>query len=68
MKTKRATKKDFEFLRKHYGSHVAVAKKLHIADDYYRRVRNNPEQFKGSETLHEFIKTLAKQLKGIKDD
>jgi hypothetical protein len=33
-------KRDFEYLRKHYGSHTAVAKELGISQRAYRYYRN----------------------------
>jgi len=64
----RAREEDFEFLRKHYGSHMSVARKLKIAPDYYRRVRNQSGKFGGSGQLHGYILTLVKQIKGIQHD
>jgi imidazoleglycerol phosphate synthase glutamine amidotransferase subunit HisH len=58
-----AMKKDFKLLKKHYGSHVAVAKELGVSATHYRRLRN---QNIGSQMLRKFITMKANEIRQIK--
>jgi len=53
-------KKDFKLLRKHYGSHVAVAKEIGITPEHYRRLRNHNI---GSQMLRKFIAMKANEIR-----
>jgi hypothetical protein len=52
--------KDIKYLKKHYGSHRAVAKILGIHETHYRKVRNLD---KGSHILKELIHMKANDIR-----
>lgn len=53
-------KKEFEYLKKEFGSHVAVAKEIGISPEHYRRFRN---QDIGSKLLRNFIRMKVNEIK-----
>ena len=53
----------YEMLRKKYGTHTAVAKRLGITQNYYRRIRNQPDYFHPSVALRNLIVTLVSRIK-----
>jgi len=56
-------KKDFELLRKFYGSHVAVAREIGISPEHYRRLRN---QDIGGVMLRRFVVMKANEIRQLK--
>ena len=56
-------KRDYNILKKHFGSHVAVARELGISSEHYRRVRNHPDKFPGSKMLREFVAMKATAIR-----
>ena len=61
MKRKLA-KIDHDILKEHFKTYTAVAKRLGISNDYYRRVRNHPDEFPPSEMLSNSIQSLARSI------
>ena len=56
-------KRDFNLLRKYYGSHVAVAREIGISAEHYRRLRN---QDIGGEMLRKFVIMKANEIRQLR--
>ncbi|MHA2265298.1 MAG: hypothetical protein ACXAEN_23155 [Candidatus Thorarchaeota archaeon] len=53
----------YEMLKEKYGTHKAVAKRLGITHNYYRRLRNQPDKYRPSIALYNSIITVVNNIR-----